>query len=685
MSVPSTAPQSVQSSPGESATDSSGTDQTSVGGRGSVTGVVFVSTHPDRMALAVRSLLFRTSIDVHVGILYPLYSSSFRELQADYGDRLTVRPVGSVSELCNRVYDERRTHVFVVHDAVALPPDPLRNAIKWLNDDVRISTVSFLSNASEFLSFPTRNLPQGRVADGHDEISITAALRSRGPEAVPAPVIYAAGYAVLISASAMGAVGELVAPASARFDVSIADFSVRSREKGFIDVVDTATFVSRTSDVAVHPIDDTLTYDDRGWLLHRHQSMVAFVDEQRRSGDSAFAIAHQVARVKLNGLRILIDGSCFGPHEVGTQVATLHTIRALAKHDEVAEVTVALPGPVPGYAAEVLSLPKVRARSMAAEPLEQMGSFDIAYRPYQPTPGWDIERWKNLGVRLLVSVLDTIAFHNGGYFATTGEWLAYRDHLLASVRAADAVTVISSDVIGQMRLHQFPIELSRIVAVPLGTEHLHGNESVQLPGALAARGFGVGAFALCLGVNYTHKNREIALAAHELVRAQGFDLALVMAGAAVPHGTTRVSEARLGSREHVFVIPEVSGPERNWLLRHASLVWYPTSAEGFGLVPFEAAAFGTPTVAVDFGPIAELSASADPAATAREFGCDVPLLAQTWDADALADTALAFLRDPDLARRHVGAVAAAGRTYSWNRTADTLVTLFRDTLGQPKR
>ena len=337
--------------PGDSLPDRSVPDPFGVDHRALVTGVVFVSTHPDRMAVAVRSLLFRTSIDVHVGILYPLYSASFRELEAEYGNRLTVRPVGSVSELCNRVYDERRTHIFVVHDVVALPPDPLGTAVHWLNNDLRISTVSFLSNASEFLSFPVRNLPQGprcrRSRRDQHHSGATVAC----PEAVPAPVMYAAGYAVLISASALGAVGELVAPASARFDVAVADFSVRAREKGFIDVVDTSTFVSRTSDVAVHPIDDTLTYDDRGWLLHRHQSMVAFVDEELRSGDSAFAIAHQVARVKLSGLRIVIDGSCFGPHEVGTQVATLHTIRALVEHDDVAEVHVTLPGPVPGYAA----------------------------------------------------------------------------------------------------------------------------------------------------------------------------------------------------------------------------------------------------------------------------------------------------------------------------------------------
>ena len=36
--------------------------------------------------------------------------------------------------------------------------------------------------------------------------------------------------------------------------------------------------------------------------------------------------------------------------------------------------------------------------------------------------------------------------------------------------------------------------------------------------------------------------------------------------------------------------------ELSWLYRHAALVLFPTLYEGFGLVPFEAAAAGTPCV-----------------------------------------------------------------------------------------
>ena len=752
------------------------------------TGVVFVAQSPDRMALSVSALLEQTPFDVVVGVLYPLYIPTFNALVARHGDRLSVRTVGSVSQLINETYEQRHTSIIVIDDAVVLPPNPFETALQWVDDDLRVATVSFLSNASGSLSFPSRNHPEDRAPDGQDEVSITRRLRFLAPAAKPTPITYATGAVVVLAAGALSAVGNLEAPASARFDSAVADFSARSRAKGFVDLVDTSTYILRPSDVAVDPIAgsvvDSLTPDDRGWLLHRHRSLIGFIDAELTASETPFARAHQVAAVKVRGIRVLIDGSCFGPNEVGTQVATSHTIRALSNHPDVREVCVALPGPVPSYAAATLTGPKVRAQQAGVhEPggLGVFGAVDVAFRPYQPVPGWPLDAWRSVAPRFGISILDTIAFHNGGYFADSGQWMVYRAAQLEAVRAADFVTVISDDVIGQMRLHGFPIPAERIRSVPLGTEHLDDNQPATVPAELMARGFTVGSFALCLGVNYSHKNRELARAAHELVRARGFDLALIMAGASVPHGTTRVLEGRMAPSDATYVLPEVSSAERNWLLRHASLVWYPTSAEGFGLVPFEAAAFGTPTVAVGFGPVEELafarsgsdhgsqvagiglsvagrSGSIDgtdffgsgnnrvsradldrsvareglgwahkesvegsaqrgdaenfaPVETSRgrerasvrapsaeedselssdarrnhQHGTDVPLLARDWSPEALAEVAIAFLSDPDLARRQSGALNDAGRHYSWSRTADALVEAFRESLSRPRR
>lgn len=648
------------------------------GTRTPVTAVLFVASSPERWLLSVRSLLRSTDVAISVGVRYPADGPRFEGLDP----RVTWRNVGSVAELVDLTHAATGGHVLVVDDAVTLPPDALVTALRWLDEDVRIASVSFLSNAADTLSFPTRNLPVERAPDGTDEVALTRRLRSLGPAAEPAPVPVASGCVVLLASAALGAVGRLEAPASARFDVAVADFSCRARAKGFVDVVDTSTFVLRGSDTSVHPVGHRMTADDLGWLLHRHRWLIGFLDAERVSGDSPFAAAHQVARVKAEGLRILVDGSCFGPNETGTQVATREVIRALGERDDVRSIAVAMPGRVPAYAATVLGLPKVDARPVGSD-LGAFGPVDIAYRPFQPTELFDLAPWRSVAPRFLVSILDVIAYANGSYFPSGGEWMAYRSMIERVIAASDAVTVISHDVANQMKLHGLVSDPTRVEPVPLGADHLRADVPVSMPDELRARGWSAMPFAVCLGTNYGHKNRELAMDAHRLLAERGLRLGLVLAGAAVPYGTTRLAESARLDLLHagsVVTLPEVSEPERNWLLRHASLVWYPSSAEGFGLVPFEAAVFGTPTVAVGFGPLAEL---AGPGRREADPGGH-PRLARDWTPESLVAVAEEFLRDPQAARLQVDAVRRAGMHHRWDRHAAALTDLFRRVLARPR-
>jgi glycosyltransferase involved in cell wall biosynthesis len=147
-----------------------------------------------------------------------------------------------------------------------------------------------------------------------------------------------------------------------------------------------------------------------------------------------------------------------------------------------------------------------------------------------------------------------------------------------------------------------------------------------------------------------------------------------MAGPTVPRGSTRVAESRVALRSDTpaHVLPDVTSQERNWLLRHASLVLYPTSAEGFGLVPYEAARFGTPTVHVSFGPLAEVAPG-------------LPVSAAGWSPAQLADACRSLLVDPDLRAAQLAAVLKAADTYTWERTADLLVRTYRRVLAEPRR
>ena len=151
-----------------------------------------------------------------------------------------------------------------------------------------------------------------------------------------------------------------------------------------------------------------------------------------------------------------------------------------------------------------------------------------------------------------------------------------------------------------------------------------------------------------------------------------------MAGPTVPYGSSRLSEAnaRLHHRQtlepEVFLLPDLPSSERNWLMRHADLVLYPSSAEGFGLVPYEAARFGTPTLFTRFGPLQELAP-------------DIPVAAEDWSPESLADAADSLLSDPAQARAQIESCLAASTKYTWAATAERLANLYRHVMALTPR
>ncbi len=173
----------------------------------------------------------------------------------------------------------------------------------------------------------------------------------------------------------------------------------------------------------------------------------------------------------------------------------------------------ALRSDIPPYAAKVLSLPKVVARAVNFDTLEGLGHCDVAHRMVQPDQWFSVDRWRTVADRVVVTVLDMIAYRNGAYHEDTGKWLLYRDALRrVGATDADAVVLISEDVKVQVEMERLPVDPQRLHAIPFGTEHLTGDEPTEMPRELMARGFVEGQFILCLGTDYAHKNRDLAMA-----------------------------------------------------------------------------------------------------------------------------------------------------------------------------
>lgn len=636
-----------------------------------VAAAVYVVAPVDRFLPTIVSLRAAApEAAVHIG--YAGDTDELAELAEAGG--ATVHQAHSPADLVRTVRAATHGHVLAIDDAVVLPPDFLGPALEMIEADWRVATVSFLSNAGGILSFPYRDTEIPRD-NGYTEATLTERLRGLPEQVRFAPIAHAAGKAVLFGSYAFSALQGPVDVPGGRLEGAAVEFSLRGRMRGFVDLADLSTYYARPSDISTFGRQCFIEEHEWLWINHRHRQSSPLIDSDRGRDDTPLALCFRAARARAVGLRVLVDGTCLGPLEMGTQVQTLSLIDALTRRPDVMSVAVSLLGPVPAYAERILSERKVDARYCPDDDLSVFGEVDVAHRPFQPDRLIDLGSWRKTAARTVVTIQDLINFHVTPYHQDFNAFTTYRLNLAATLQQADALVVISEDTRRSVGLEQLPVDAERVFVVPNGTDHLHGDEAGTPPMPLANGPAGIGPFLLVIGANYGHKNRDLAIEAWRELRRRGLQYTLVLVGAAVPHGSSRVREARAGlvaGEADLFVLPDVESGERNWLLRHAAAVLYPTSAEGFGLVPHEAARFGTPTVLVPFGPLAEVTP-------------DLPVGAEDWAPESLADATHSLLSDPALARAQVDAVLTAGPRYTWDRTAAGLVDAYANVLARPAR
>ena len=201
-----------------------------------------------------------------------------------------------------------------------------------------------------------------------------------------------------------------------------------------------------------------------------------------------------------------------------------------------------------------------------------------------------------------------------------------------------------------------------------GIDHRSSEQPLIIPEALIDH-FSARPYLLMLGATYAHKNRDLGIRIWKKLRQRGLPHSLILVGASVPFGSSRLQEAELSEGiDEPLILPDVPSEERNWLLRHTSLVLYPTSAEGFGLIPFEAACFGRPCLYVSFGPLREV--------------INEETAPRTFDLESLVDRAETLLNDPRAAKESVDWALSKRSNLSWEETARKAVGAYYQILGK---
>lgn len=282
-----------------------------------------------------------------------------------------------------------------------------------------------------------------------------------------------------------------------------------------------------------------------------------------------------------------------------------------------------------------------------------VGRVDVVHGPnFVVPPGG--------GAAEVVTVHDLTAIHHPEM--CTPDVLEWPGLLRRALARGAWVHTVSEFVADEVR-SAFPAAGERVVAVPNGIR-LPGPADATSDAAVGRHLAGGHRYVLALGTVDPRKDLPSLVEAFTAVGAADADLRLVIAGVD-GLGSPALDLAIAGSslKRRIVRLGHVSEHQRLALLRGATVVAYPSRYEGFGLVPLEAMAVGTPVVTTAAGAIPEV---------VGEAAVVVPV----HDVEALAAGLNRVLGSDEVARTLVDAGAARVLEYPWSATVEGIVGLY---------
>jgi glycosyltransferase involved in cell wall biosynthesis len=405
------------------------------------------------------------------------------------------------------------------------------------------------------------------------------------------------------------------------------------------------------------------------------------------------------ARLALDDLSVTIDARALGPTTGGTQHYTIELVTALAGAQGLKVRVVVPPDISPGAAARIEQIPGLEVLTYE-QAVAGVAPSAVVHRPQQIFTVDDLRLLQLLGERVVVGQQDLIAYRNPSYHASPQDWHTYRRVTRLALTAADRVVCFSehtrADVIAEELIGADRCDVAGIGADVLSLADIPSDVAMApspslspfpslspspspsptptpIPGVPAER-----ELLVCLGADYAHKNRPFAIELLEALRRRhGWEGMLVLAGAHVPHGSSREEEAGLLAAHPqlagaVLDVGSIDEQQKAWLYERSNAVVYPSLYEGFGLIPFEAARARRPCLFAPQASLVELAGS--------EAATLVP-----WDADLSADAVIGLLVAGQARHRHVQLLRDAAARSRWSEVVRRLRKIYELAIASPWR
>jgi glycosyltransferase involved in cell wall biosynthesis len=413
---------------------------------------------------------------------------------------------------------------------------------------------------------------------------------------------------------------------------------------------------------------------DTRLLAERHP----WAEAEGESRSPGLARSLAALRRAERGLDITLDLREMGAELSGTQVHLLEVVGALALRAEGRLRLLVSEARLGGEPRRLLeSLSDVELLPDAALSDAQTPKTVVAHRPVQVALPEDVDVLRALGERIVITQQDLIAYRTPAYHATPELWRQYRRATRLALAMSDAAVFFSRHAL-EDALADDLINPQRAEVIAIAAEHSITEAGGGARPPQRMRELGPDGFLVCLGNDFRHKNRPFAIRLLQALRDRGWRGGLVLAGARMTHGSSEEEEqSMLRGRPELEAVLLRLGPveeaEKAWLYANAAAVLYPTTYEGFGLLPFEAGEAGVPCL---FAPVAAL-AELLPA----EAAVLVP-----WDAQASAERALPLLSNTSERAMHVELLRRSlSGLPSWDDHAAALLALYERAAASPER
>jgi D-inositol-3-phosphate glycosyltransferase len=241
------------------------------------------------------------------------------------------------------------------------------------------------------------------------------------------------------------------------------------------------------------------------------------------------------------------------------------------------------------------------------------------------------------------------------------------------VADADAVLAATSTEAALLREH-YHARARQVHVIPPGVDHdVFGADGQR---AITRRDLGGGRLVLFVGRLQPLKGPDVAVrtlaALDSHLPDDGVPVRLIIVGgpSGNGHGTVdppalRRLAAELGVADRVALLAPRAHTELAALYRAADVLLMPSRSESFGLVALEAQACGTPVVAADVGGLRDIVAAGG------------GTLVDLHNPEAFARAVAPYLADERMRAEASAAAVEGARRFSWSRTADQTLEVYR--------